>query len=591
MPKNNEELLTWRGRIEKATAEGQRRRESWKNSRKLYLNDAPTVKNKKIKKPFLFSVFSTLLPILFSQMPELSVKAKEVEDSGMAQFIETILEEEYTRLDMYGEMLKVVLSAIITGTGVAKIGVNVSSENVEIESNQFIQNFINTVPTGTEPTEEEFNLFKADPENLSEEVIVDEGVWIDYIKPDNVIFDSEADSIEKCSFVAHRILLTETDFKDRFGNVKISGGGIKKVTLDEDKENTPPLTDSLSNYMSSKDTDRYEVFEVWVKETQKVLVISLGSDKFLEKRPWPYENLKSYPFEILVLTVKLDDLYGINELLLHKTEAEVINNMISIREESAERSVGGTYYETGAINPEQLVEARKPGHKKYVEVEDINSIKDYVSFDVSPENTNLQLGMERAIQESAHVSSQVMQSPNVRKQTATEVRVRQAAGDVMTLFKVRQIERVIESISRKWISLMKEFYTLPRMTVIAKNYGISKISKEWVGSDIGEFTLSVKSGTAAFRDESILLDRNMRFLEIVSKVEIPNKMILLKSIISKIAAIQGFSPEIIAQAFELPQQVPPVVDVGGQGMGSGGVVGGSLPGSSSPSINAQVATV
>ncbi len=541
MPHNSNEekqLKIWKNRIAWSRHSAMGLHQGWERAVKLF--EARKENEQDIKVPFLFSTFSTRLPALFSTMPKIAAIPKTPGDIDNANLVEKIVEDIADRTDFHNEIFQAVYSSVLLGVGFVKLGFSSDIEEIPSFSNGILS-LMEVFPFTSARAEKSFR----EQETLTKEIVTNETVWVDYVKATDIFLDPEAEKFESCKFVIHRILLSRDEFKERFGNTRVSG--VKRVNIDAKA--------GLAKYLEEQDTERYELFEVWDKLNRKRLVVAEGCDKFLEYEDWPHKLL-DYPFEVLSLTPKLDSIYGINELLLLEDASHIINDMTAIQEDNAQRAQNGLMYDEGAMDDEQAGEFFDAGNKKAVKVRDVSRITSYQTPPVPSETYRVKADMERQITETAHISANIRQSTVQGKQTATEIQTTVNAGNVLTQFKVRRIEMFIERIVRKLIALVKQYYEYPQIVKVDGALGSPSSFIEWVGSDIGEYTFEVKAGSAAFKDESLKLQQTMQFfgqiMGLVGSPALSNPAPLIQELLVKIGDMQGINSAIIRQAFSDP---------------------------------------
>lgn len=535
-----EKFETWKSRIEWSKKRVEALKEEWKRAVMLF----ESAKNGQdtIKVPFLFSVFSTQLPALFSSLPKIKATAKLPSDLDSADLIERIIEDIADRTHLYDEVFETVYSSLLLGIGFVKVGYSSKVEEVEKTEEEVVRDFFAKHPHGTE---EEFKKFIKTRKNLTEEVITDEGVFVDYVKANDILLDPEAEKLESCRFIAHRVLLTKDEFRERFLNKEIDEASVKRIPISSEEEK------ALGDYVNDADAERYELFEIWDKPNRRYMVIAEGYEGFLEDKPWPYD-LTDYPFEALVLSPKLGSIYGINEILMHETASKVIDDMTSRQEDNAQRVKSILAYEKGAIDDDQLEKLTSPGENKAIEVNDLARILLIQTPPIPQETYAVKDDMKRQIEETTHISAQVRQTSTLGAQTATEIQAITQAGNVLTYFKIRRIEQFIENVVRKLVALVKQYYDQPKLVRIDDRFGLHPFFVRWIGKDIGEYTFSVRAGSVAYQDSNIRLQQAMQFLGQVMQLRnfLPNPQPLVEELLLRIGNAQGINPETVKQTFK-----------------------------------------
>jgi hypothetical protein len=601
MPDNKEDKAKkWKNRVNWAIDCSRRRRERWKKAECLYLaqlddstdsedsNDTRAL----IRVPLLYSVFATVLPTIFSTMPVVKAVPKADKDEEKSDLVESVVENIYEETKIYEELRSVVLSSIIKGTGFLKIGFKADFKKVPRDEDDIIQAFETS-------GQDSFDDFKRVESNLWEEIIDNEGVWVKYLENDKLFLDPEGKDLESCNFIAHQVFMQKEDFEKKYPSAKIGDNFFVEAITDE-KNKSLCESDKLnvSAFTDSSDGKRVKVFEVWSKKDNKVVTFAEGHDELLDEQDWPYTELRTYPFEVLSLSPKLDSIYGVEVLLMLEDANRVHNEMVDSQEDNAQRSNSGILITEDAMDDDEIERYREPGSNKVVTTKDINLIRPFTSPPNSPETYQVLADMRRIIEETAHINAQTRQTSAPGKQTATEIEATAAAGGVLNFFKIREIERLVERTTEKVIALVKQFYDQPRTAKIDSRLGVPAEWVEWRGRDLGDHSFTVKAGSAAHQDTAIKLQQKMQFLgQTMQLIQlIPNPQPIVQALYEEIGDLHGINKEIIDQAFQPQQPVQGALIPGAQPPEGGAqppevaapetaAVGNGTPNIAAPQIN------
>jgi hypothetical protein len=510
----------WQGRLTRARAVMRPKRKRWKKSIGLY--EAERHDDEEMQIPYLFSVLSTRLPTLFAHMPKINAIAYSDADIPYAAIMERIIEEIADETDMYTELFWAIYSALVTDIGFVKIGYSSTIDEYKIQPYEETKTSV-----------------------IFDEYVTQQGVWTEYVKNEDMILDPEAKRFESCEYMIHRLVYTKNEFENNFGKIDVSNSGIVRSDLETDRD---------SRFRDDKELDRYEVFEIWDKPGRRRMVISEGHDGFLQDEPWPYRYMEGYPFEAIVLSPKLDSIEGINETLLMSDPSKLINRMISMQEENAETASNITLYEEDAMDKDDVSNFAEPAARKLVKVNDINRIKNIQLPPVPPEIYAFQKQMERLIEGTSHVSAQARQVKEKGRQTAREIAEISQAGNILTQFKNRQIERFVERVVKKEMALVKQYDDIPKK--VRHIQGGIPIDLLWTGTELGKYKYKVRVGSAAHRDKEVGLYKTMQALEQLGKFAntpiVPNHLPLTQHLLRNMFDLLDISPEIVDRAFEVP---------------------------------------
>jgi len=543
--KKSKDLGKWQQRISISKKRVEKLKKDWRRAIKLYEMHKENPND--VKVPFLFSTFSAQLPALFAVLPKIAALAKTPGDMSNAFVIEQAVMDIAEKAHLYDEVLESVYSSLLLGIGFVKVGYFANTQKTEKTDDELFSEFCDQCPEGKHG---DFEKFKKGA--ISEEIITDDGVFVDYVKASDIFLDPEATKFESCKFIVHRILLSKNEFKSRFGAINIDKTNIKRASMSDDDKK------EFGEYLQGADSERYEVFEVWDKPNRRYLVIANGHDDFLVDEPWPFE-MSDYPFEAIVLSPKLNSIYGINEILMHETPSKVIDDMTARQEDNAQRVKAILAYEKGAVDDDQLEKLESPGENKVIEVNDVSRIMLMQTPSIPQETYAVKEDMKQQIAETSFISASVNQTA----QTATEIQALSQAGNVLTYFKMRRIERFIENIVRKLISLVKQYYDQPKLVRTDDKFSAQPYFRNWTGTDIGEYTFTVRAGSVAYQDTNIRLQQAMQFLGQIMQLQnvLPNPKPLIEELLQRIGDSQGINPQKIRQAFEAPPESRPEQNV------------------------------
>ncbi len=556
MAQKKTEVAKWQERINLAKKEREPRLDMWKKSVELYEADDSLVADGELQEPFVFSILSTALSALFSQMPRFSAIPMAERDLDKSDLVEAILRDVIIRTDLEEDIKKVVFSALVMGTGFAKVGFKVDTKDVQ---------------EGTEL------------EPLTKEIVTEELVWVEHIRNDRILIDPEAEKFESAKYVVHIIPFTREEFEKKYG----------KGLVKEESFIGPLIMTDLKNGIISEDLDRIKVYEIWDKPKRERIVIAEGGDKILERFPWA-EKMTRYPFEILSLIPKEGSIYGFNDVYLFRHMATVINDMLNKQEDSAQKAKSGIITGKGALDDPEKDAFKNAGTNFVVEANNADEITPIQTPPLPQETFVLRQEMKSLGAEIFKVSAQQRQASQPGEQTATEVNAIAQAGNLLTADKARSVERFIERLISKVVIYVKEFYTIPRTARVTSDAKDVITFQEWQGSDLGEYAFEVVVGSAKFQNEGLQNQQIMQALQMIQGFSTPaptggaiikNPEALIKPLLKKAFTNFDIPQESINKAFEAPQQLG--LEGTGVPQDAGGVpAGGNLPSVPTPNQTA-----
>lgn len=514
----------WKNRIKWAENLNKARRKDWEKAVVLY--EAIKKNQDDYKIPELFSVISTQLPSLFSDIPRIIATPATPEGANDAILVEKIIEKQLELADVLEELQRAVTSAIVKDGGFVKVGVITDFVDGPVDNGQSQK-----VPKGHK-------------------------IYIDYIPSFRAIVDPDAESFEASKFFAHILILDEDEYIESFGknafkaakpmvvNTAAKFPGCGNVFVGADKE-----------FLDTSDSKRFAVYEVWDAVKKRVLVFGENGKDFLTDNPWP-KGFDSIPVAMLTLSIKDSSIYSVAEVLMLEDASNGIDDVSSYRKDSAESAQSGFLYPPGAAEDEQLTSLMAPGIKKAVEV---NLPRDFIPYELpsAPRETfDIINEFKQTIQSTAHVSATVRQIKEPGKKTATEVDAMVQAANILTAYKIKRVEAWFERIVRKLVPMIREHFTVPSSVRVKELTGVAWY--EWTGEVFGEYSLKVETGTSAFQNITQQLQQSMQVLAQVenNKEHIPNPKVIVEEMLKKQFKLLNVGVEIVDRAFEPPEPPP-----------------------------------
>lgn len=228
----------------------------------------------------IYAYVRTRTPDLYLQDPYFEFTPKQRTSIGTAKLKEIAVNDLWHRKKLKREVKKGIQDGKIIGHGWYKVGYNANLGNIEEYQN-------NTENSNNE----DYFFYRLN--------------WR------HIIFNDEAiDPPFDCTWIGHKFyvplkIAKETNGwknADKLNGVKLSGDAPK-----EDKQFKEAFVEG--------DTEFAELYEIWDKVEQKVLIVSKQQQVgILHEREWPYEKMQGFPFLFLNLSFVNDDAYGISDV-------------------------------------------------------------------------------------------------------------------------------------------------------------------------------------------------------------------------------------------------------------------------------------
>ena len=228
----------------------------------------------------IYAYVRTEIPSLYLQDPYFEFTPKQRTSIGAAKLKEIAVNEMWGRKKFKREVKKGIQDGKIVGHAWFKVGYNANLGNAE-ESFDSTENGV----------EGDYFFYRL---NWRHVLFNDEAVDPPY----------DATWMAQKFYVPLETAKANKDWKntDRLNGVQLGEG----VTA----EKRPSQSDAVTG-----DTKYAELYEVWDKVNQKVLIVSTQeSVGILHERLWPYTKMQGFPFLFLNLSFLNDDPYGISDV-------------------------------------------------------------------------------------------------------------------------------------------------------------------------------------------------------------------------------------------------------------------------------------
>lgn len=549
MKKLNEEehVSKWKRLVVWAEAYQEPFRKGWKLATDFYENDF--TKEDAATIPVVYQKRFVLLPLLNQGKPKYKIKAKNEDGMDKTDFTEKILEDILETSGYTHERSQVSLSGVITNFAVVKLGpFFIARQKID---------------------EEEQVVFDEETGEEIDSGLEEDGVFARYIKNEDALFDPEGMFLESCRWVAHRIRMTKEDFEFNFGaKIEIAPTSMETIAADTMQYEQG----NMSEFVDSEETKRIVLYEIFDKEHLKYYLIAKGYDKFLhikgtgKSHKWPHE-LKDYPFVVLNLSPKLNSIYPINEVAMVQDVLKSKDSTEDKKRDSASKAKSLNVYEDGVFSEDSESALKEAENGQWIKANtggvSRGGIKTITTPPPPAEVFQSAAEDDANLDKTWHISAeqQVGQQSTQGDKTATQARIEAGAGNMVNAYRVEQIDLFHEEMGRKLIALAKQYVSVKKMLRIEGKNGQGTTFRAWNGADIGQYTFKVKSGSSAFRDDTITANLAKEMLGLLmplmqSKNPIPdfNPLPLLKEVLIKAFDALNVSNDSIEEAFEPQQQ-------------------------------------
>ena len=445
----------------------------------------------------IYGYVRTEIPSLYVQDPHLEFTPKQETTIGAAKLKEMAVNDIWHRKKFKREIKKLIQDGKIVGHGWLKIGYKA-----------------------------DIGLIEESAENL--EFVTNEDYFLYRINWRHVLFNDESiDPPYDSNWIAHKFFIpldkakNEQNYdsikRQKLVGVQLSGGDVAKGSTS-----------------ASSATLYAELYEVWDKTNQKVLIVS-PQQGVLQEREWPYTKMSGFPFLFLNLSFVNDAPYGISDVGMG--EPYVLQKM-KLRMaflEHVKRGNRQLLTEEGVFSPEAK-EAYKAGEDSaLVEVKDVSKVGKMPYAEFAPDVYGLENRMDDDLAQIWGQSSSA-RSGQARTQTRTKFELeRQNVGMIERRSEqVALVQDIVEEAAEKFSCLLEQFATEPfyvRITgfapeevaallvnrpsaqqpgAVTSSYGFT-----FTGEDIkGPVDVKVKEGTAIPLDRTSKIQLLERLAEL-----------------------------------------------------------------------------
>lgn len=289
----------------------------------------------------IYAYVRSEIPALYVQDPHLEFTPKNDTTIGAAKLKEIATNDIWHRKKFKREIKKVIQDGKIVGHGWLKIGYK--ADIGLIEENDHNLEFV---------TNEDYFLYRV---NWRHVIFSDESVDVPY----------------DTSWIAHKfyVPLDEAKNNPNYGENRSNLVGVKLSGNEElSKQN-------YKNEFTVSDVEYAELYEVWDKKSQKVLIVSTNNKVgILQERPWPYTKMSGFPFLFLNLSFVNDMPYGISDVGMGERHVLEKTKIRTAFLEHIKRGNRMLLTKTNNFSPEAKDAYRNGDDSALLEVEDPNAV-------------------------------------------------------------------------------------------------------------------------------------------------------------------------------------------------------------------------
>lgn len=356
-PPARDRYSMWADRLKKRENFVKAKSADWNRYLGLYrmepqANDAPS--NNSVFVNFHFGLARVILPSIYYQNPEICIEPKNMTSPEQARIIQDLLNYQIEEINFQAEARSVVLDAFFCGIGVMKFGFGPSLRDLgkKPAKNGEFDSVLGDL-FGVDPEED----FSEDSPSAStsrskepfeaDQRVTNYAPFAVRVSPRYFYIDPLATCLENARWIAFGVLKTVEEVKanKRFRSAVTTGIEATRRITDEPSLNQDDGYTLDSNSATNPDPDLVMLYEVWDRESKKVLVMDewnlsngAGEDRFLLESDWPYE-LEGFPCQILVFNQIPDSPYGVSDAMVWHNPVMAYNELNTRNLIHARRSV------------------------------------------------------------------------------------------------------------------------------------------------------------------------------------------------------------------------------------------------------------
>lgn len=434
-PINSDKDQMWIGRIERRerALRDAASRNHWERYIREYQGDYSevlgTASGRVVPLNLIYAYVRAEIPALYVQDPHLEFTPKNDTKIFAAKLKEIAVNDIWHRKKFKREIKKVIQDGKIVGHGWLKIGYK--ADIGLIEENDTNLEFV---------TNEDYFLYRV---NWRHVIFSDESVDVPY----------------DTAWVAHKfyVPLEEAQNNSNYGENRRNLVGVKLAGNEElSKQN-------YSNEFTVSDVEYAELYEVWDKKSQKVLILSTNNKVgILQERAWPYSKMSGFPFLFLNLSAVNDMPYGISDVGMGEAHVLLKTKLRTAFTEHVKRGNRMLLTKTNNFSPEAKDAYRSGDDSALIEVEDPNAVTKMPYAEFAPDVYALESRLDDDLTQiwGQKPSDRAGQA---RTQTRTKFELQnQNAGTIERRSEqIALIQDMVEEAAEKFSCLLEQYATEP----------------------------------------------------------------------------------------------------------------------------------
>lgn len=489
-----------------------------------------------------FAIVNVIVPAVSHNYPKITVTPLKKEYEMSSKLAQLVVNSAWQNLDVQGEVREALKDAVITGTGVVKVGYRRTTEDVARSKRAIADEFDDALAQRDAAAQEAYESGEGNPEDFpsdedvflsiptTERAVTNDDIFVERCKPEDVFVDPDATDEKDLGFVIQRVYLP----LDRVKNNKLYRKSVRDKIAATTKSAAYAHTGTVDGVRDDyeRDTMRVCLYEVWDVHDKTFTVYADGCDEPLRgPEAWPYREL---PFKFFRNNTVPNEFWAMGEVEAIESQQRELNKTRSQMLNQRRNYNRKVLFRNGVIGRDALDELKSDRDGVFVPVSGNIALNEAFHI-LQPPPLDAQLyqfedTIKGDITEVSSVSEyQRGQLPDIRR-TATEASLIESASSVRAQDKLSRVEKFMADIARCMLALMHEFYTETRATRVLGADNVP-VWFEYNGDFIfGEYDVHVEAGSTQPTNEAMAKQDALTLFSTVAQHPMVNQGELLKHV-------------------------------------------------------------
>ena len=429
---------------------------------------------------YVFGYVHTELARLYFRDPHIAVNPKSMAYIQRAKLAEVALNYLVTELSLKNQITKALIDTFLIGHGWLKYGYSAALGHMETASD--------VSKTGRRRSKDQ-------PVEEVNDFIKSEEVFVTYVPWEDVVFDVMAkDPPYDCRWVAHRLVKP-----------------LEAVKASDMYEGTSSLHSNYTPKDYRGDVDLVEMWEVWDKDSNSLMVVAQGHETFLRDGPNPYQ-MEGLPFSMLKFNVINNKPYPLSDIGIIEPQFIEKIKLRSMQLNHLKRWNRQVFIEKNAMSQEELAKYSLGIDGAVIQPEPGTIAGNKFFLPSYPPMQMEMFQVDNLIQQDLDGiigQTQVERGSPAQTRTRTLGEVEMLRAGSLTRANKRQdvLEDFLEEVCKKLLQLFKQFQLIPRyaraidqditeLQQVLPQSHFDGVGVMFTGEDIqGEYDVEVKVGS------------------------------------------------------------------------------------------------